>query len=75
MTTLRILNRDPKKVFRLFDDDETGKVPFKHLKRAAKELSEHMTDEELQEVQKQLLGMSGPSPPSSSTDAALGAAT
>merc|ERR1712222_187656 len=51
MMTHKILNRDPKdeilKAFRLFDDDETGKISFKNLKRVAKELGERMTDEEL----------------------------
>merc|ERR1712217_108481 len=54
MMTFKILNRDPKdeilKAFRLFDDDETGKISFKNLKRVAKELGERMTDEELQEM-------------------------
>ena len=54
MMTQKILNRDPKdeilKAFRLFDDDETGKISFKNLKRVAKELGERMTDEELQEM-------------------------
>merc|ERR1711943_69639 len=48
MMTHKILNRDPKdeilKAFRLFDDDETGKISFKNLKRVDEELQE-MIDE------------------------------
>eukprot|EP00434_Breviolum_minutum_P026815 symbB.v1.2.023699.t1/scaffold2183.1/size166057/3 len=63
MMTHKILNRDPKdeilKAFRLFDDDETGKISFKNLKRVAKELGERMTDEELQEMIDEVCKLSG----------------
>lgn len=54
MMTVKMGERDSKeemiKAFRLFDDDETGRITFKNLKRVAKDLGENMTDEELQEM-------------------------
>merc|ERR1711862_1087567 len=54
MMTNKILNKDPvddmMKAFKLFDDDQTGSVSFKNLKRVAKETNQVLTDDELQEM-------------------------
>ena len=54
MMTVKMGQRDSKeemvKAFRLFDDDETGRISFKNLKRVSKDLGENLTDEELQEM-------------------------
>ena len=39
-----------RKVFALFDDDASGHITFRNLKRVASELGENLTDEELQEM-------------------------
>ena len=54
MMTNKILNKDPKddmlKAFKLFDDDNTGSVSFKNLKRVAKETGQTLDEDELQEM-------------------------
>ena len=51
MMTARMSDKDTRedinKVFRLFDDDTSGSITIRNLRRVARELGETMTDEEL----------------------------
>lgn len=54
MVTPRMGERDSAeeilKVFKLFDEDGTGYITFKNLKRICQELGENLTDDEIQEM-------------------------
>jgi centrin-1 len=59
LMSAKMAERDPReeilKAFRLFDDEESGKITFKNLKRVAKELGENISGEGARSP--------GPSPP------------
>ncbi|KAF6777227.1 hypothetical protein AHF37_03373 [Paragonimus kellicotti] len=46
-----ILDRDPTteiiRAFKLFDDDDSGRITYRNLKKIARELGENLTDQEL----------------------------
>ncbi|KEI38895.1 uncharacterized protein L969DRAFT_50490 [Mixia osmundae IAM 14324] len=51
ITTDKMLTRDPldeiRRAFQLFDDDKTGKIDIRNLRRVAKEIGENLDDDEL----------------------------
>ena len=54
MMTARMSDKDTRedisKVFRLFDDDTSGSITLRNLRRVAKELGETMSGDELKEM-------------------------
>ncbi|KAK9478524.1 cell division control protein 31 [Lipomyces japonicus] len=50
--TEKVLDRDPleeiKRAFTLFDEDQTGKISLRNLRKIAKELNENLEEDELQ---------------------------
>lgn len=54
LMTKRVNDRDSRaninKIFALYDDERTGYISIKNLRRVAQELSENITEDELQEL-------------------------
>jgi len=54
MMTGKMSSRDSaeeiQKVFQLFDEDKTGFITFKNLKKVCQELGENLTDQDIQEM-------------------------
>ncbi|XP_955271.1 centrin, putative [Theileria annulata] len=52
--TMKLGNRDSKegirRIFNLFDDDNTGSITFRNLKKVVTELGESLTDDELRDM-------------------------
>ena len=50
--TMKINDRDPieeiSKAFKLFDEDNTGRISLRNLRRIAREMQENLSDDELQ---------------------------
>ena len=54
LMTARVSDKDSRenirKIFNLFDDEKTGFISIKNLRRVAQELGENVSEEELQEL-------------------------
>ena len=52
--TKRVIDRDTRaninKIFALYDDERTGYISIKNLRRVAEEIGENVSEQELQEL-------------------------